>query len=406
MSVTDINAFLNDSAVRTGHAGISIYEPATGKYLYEHNANKNFTPSSNVKLFTLYAGMKYLGDSLPGIRYYENDSTLFIIPAGDPSLLHRDFSDQPVIRFLSSSRKNIKLAAQKNIVKPYGPGWAWDDYNDDYMAERSVLPVYGNTVLLHNRTITPALFSCGEIIPGAAEKIPAITREFYSNRYWVNKNYPAGKDVNIPFITSDSLSRRLLNDAVRKNILPVDESVRNSNLKIQHILSRPVDSLFRPMMFNSDNFFAEQTLLMVCNERLGYMSDEAIIDTLLKTDLKDIPTKPRWADGSGLSRYNLFSPKDFVYILDKLQKEFGMERMKRVLPTGGQGTLTNYYEKEAGSIYAKTGSMNNNVSLSGYLFTKKNKLLLFSVIINNYTGSGRTGRQVIEKLLRQIRETN
>ena len=406
VSVTDINAFLNDSAVRTGHAGISIYEPATGKYLYEHNADKNFTPSSNVKLFTLYAGMKYLRDSLPGIRYYENDSALLMIPAGDPTLLHRDFSDQPVIRFLSSSRKNIKLAAQKNIVKPYGPGWAWDDYNDDYMAERSVLPVYGNTVLLHNRTITPALFSCGEIIPGAAEKIPAITREFYSNRYWVNKNYPAGKDVNIPFITSDSLSRRLLSDAVRKNILPSDESVKNSNLKIQLIRSRPVDSLFRPMMFNSDNFFAEQTLLMVSNERLGYMGDEAIIDTLLKTDLKDIPTKPRWVDGSGLSRYNLFSPKDFVYILDKLQKEFGMERMKRVLPTGGQGTLTNYYEKEAGSIYAKTGSMNNNVSLSGYLFTKKNKLLLFSVIINNYTGSGRTGRQVIEKLLRQIRETN
>ena len=28
------NSFLNDSAVTTGHAGISIYEPATGKYLY------------------------------------------------------------------------------------------------------------------------------------------------------------------------------------------------------------------------------------------------------------------------------------------------------------------------------------------------------------------------------------
>ena len=114
VSVTDINAFLNDSAVLTGHAGISIYEPTTGKYLYEYNADKNFTPSSNVKLFTLYAGMKYLGDSLPGIRYYENDSALFIIPAGDPSLLHRDFSDQPVIRFLSASQKNIKLAAQEN----------------------------------------------------------------------------------------------------------------------------------------------------------------------------------------------------------------------------------------------------------------------------------------------------
>ncbi|MEJ7609770.1 MAG: D-alanyl-D-alanine carboxypeptidase [Ferruginibacter sp.] len=61
LSQSVINDFLNDTAVRSGHAGISIYEPATGKYLYNYNAEKNFIPSSNVKLFTLYAGMKYLG---------------------------------------------------------------------------------------------------------------------------------------------------------------------------------------------------------------------------------------------------------------------------------------------------------------------------------------------------------
>jgi D-alanyl-D-alanine carboxypeptidase/D-alanyl-D-alanine-endopeptidase (penicillin-binding protein 4) len=160
------------------------------------------------------------------------------------------------------------------------------------------------------------------------------------------------------------------------------------------------------MMFNSDNFFAEQTLLMVSNEKLGYMGDEQIIDTLLKTDFKDLPTKPRWVDGSGLSRYDLFSPKDFIYILNKLQSEFGFTRMKRILPTGGQGTLTNYYEGDAGFIYAKTGSMSNNVSLSGYLITKKNKLLIFSVIINNFDGSGKSGRRAIEKLIKSIRETN
>jgi D-alanyl-D-alanine carboxypeptidase/D-alanyl-D-alanine-endopeptidase (penicillin-binding protein 4) len=136
------------------------------------------------------------------------------------------------------------------------------------------------------------------------------------------------------------------------------------------------------------------------------MSDEQIIDTLLKTDFKDLPTKPRWVDGSGLSRYNLFSPKDFIYILNKLQNEFGFARMKRILPTGGQGTLTNYYESDAGYIYAKTGSMSNNVSLSGYLITKKGKLLTFSVIINNFNGSGKSGRRAIEKLIKSIRETN
>jgi serine-type D-Ala-D-Ala carboxypeptidase/endopeptidase (penicillin-binding protein 4) len=159
-------------------------------------------------------------------------------------------------------------------------------------------------------------------------------------------------------------------------------------------------------MHNSDNFFAEQTLLMVSNEKLGYMSDEAIIDTLLKTDFKDLPTKPRWVDGSGLSRYNLFSPKDFVYLLDKMKTEFGIERIKGILTTGGQGTLKGYYENAVGSIYAKTGSMSNNVSLSGYLFTKKNKMLIFSVQINSFSGNGRSGRRAIEKMLLQIRENN
>jgi D-alanyl-D-alanine carboxypeptidase/D-alanyl-D-alanine-endopeptidase (penicillin-binding protein 4) len=64
VSQKSVNAFLNDTAVRTGHAGISIYDPAAKKYLYNYNAEKNFIPSSNVKLFTLYAGMKYLGDSI------------------------------------------------------------------------------------------------------------------------------------------------------------------------------------------------------------------------------------------------------------------------------------------------------------------------------------------------------
>lgn len=36
------------------------------------------------------------------------------------------------------------------------------------------------------------------------------------------------------------------------------------------------------MLHRSDNFFAEQTLLMASNEFLGYMNEKDIIDTLLK----------------------------------------------------------------------------------------------------------------------------
>ena len=60
------------------------------------------------------------------------------------------------------------------------------------------------------------------------------------------------------------------------------------------------------------------------------MSDERVIDTLLKTDFKGLPQKPGWVDGSGLSRYNLFSPQDLVFILNKMKNDFGMERIKNL----------------------------------------------------------------------------
>jgi D-alanyl-D-alanine carboxypeptidase/D-alanyl-D-alanine-endopeptidase (penicillin-binding protein 4) len=157
------------------------------------------------------------------------------------------------------------------------------------------------------------------------------------------------------------------------------------------------------MMHRSDNFFAEQSLLMVSNELLGVMNDEKIVDTLLKTDFKDLPQKPRWADGSGLSRYNLFTPQDFVAILNKMKNEFGMERIKVILPTGGEGTISSYYKADSGYIYGKTGTLSGVVAFSGFLYTKKGKLLIFSTLINNHQSSATEIRKAIEKFLTGIR---
>ncbi|MGZ3881256.1 MAG: D-alanyl-D-alanine carboxypeptidase, partial [Flavisolibacter sp.] len=169
------------------------------------------------------------------------------------------------------------------------------------------------------------------------------------------------------------------------------------------IHSQPSDSLFKPMMHNSDNFFAEQSLLMVSNEVLSIMNDARIIDTLLKTDFKDLPQKPRWVDGSGLSRYNLFMPQDFVFILNKMRTDFGMERMKKILPTGNEGTLEGRFVADSNYIYAKTGTLSGVVSLSGYLYTRKNKLLIFSVLVNNHNASASAVRKAAERFIEGIR---
>ena len=52
-------------------------------------------------------------------------------------LLHPFYSDSTLLNFLSK-KKTWKYSKPKNKVKPYGPGWAWDDYNFYYAAGKSV----------------------------------------------------------------------------------------------------------------------------------------------------------------------------------------------------------------------------------------------------------------------------
>ena len=458
---------LKDSSISKGHIGVSIYEPATGKYWYEYDATKYFVPASNTKLFTLYAGMKYLGDSLVGLRYDTTNTINGIIPTGDPTFLHPDFKNQPVLDFL---QKNIKsISWSKKFINSIwqttalGNGWAWNDFNDDYMVERSPMPIYGNIITFellqdsfrmnpyrdtNNMTVSPAIYKNKIFYNGflEAKKNFYLERLQSENHFYLKESNTPFKNQSIPFVTNGIYTTKfILNDILydfEYNELKKEDSINaslatkegrdyistlrqkansdtirkvqvfdgaynfNDNVNIKRyaiIHSQPTDSLFKPMMHRSDNFFAEQTLLMASNEHLGYMSDEAMIDTLLKLDLKDVPQKPKWVDGCGLSRYNLFTPQSFIYILTKMKNEFGMERLKTILATGGEGTLLSYYKKDIGFIFAKTGTLSNHCALSGFLYTQKGKLLIFSVLANHYQGSATPVRKAVEKFLESIR---
>ena len=419
---------INDTAISTGHIGISIYEPATNTYWYNYNATKNFIPASNTKLFTLYAGMKYLGDSLVGIKYSIETDKIIIQGTGDPTLLHDKYLKQPVIDFLKTQKKEIWLDHTNWKDENWGNGWAWNDFVDNYCVERSALPIYGN---LYKFYIKDSLLKSNPPYQQDAKL------DFDWSKY-NNAKYPYLHLINLPGNFSiirdnsftdvirikestakftvtylpkninDFTNLSYLKDIVNNTDYGLDSVVSynyfEKNVFSNIIHSQPSDSLFKPMMHRSDNFFAEQSLLMASNEHLDYMSDEKIIDTILKSDLKDIPQKPRWVDGSGLSRYNLFTPQSFVYILNKMKNEFGWDRVKNILPTGGTGTLSSYYKKDSSFIYAKTGTLSNNCALSGYLITKKGKFLIFSILVNNYQSGATPVRKAVELFLTEIRE--
>jgi D-alanyl-D-alanine carboxypeptidase/D-alanyl-D-alanine-endopeptidase (penicillin-binding protein 4) len=80
-----------------------------------------------------------------------------------------------------------------------------------------------------------------------------------------------------------------------------------------------------------------------------------------------------------------------------------MERIKNILPTGGTGTISSYYRADSGYIFVKTGTLNGVVALSGFLYTKKNKLLLFSILVNNHTSTATSIRQGVEKFIQTVR---
>jgi len=399
---------LHQPGLLPAQVGICLFDPGTSTYLYNLQGDKYFIPASNTKLFSLYAGLKHLGDSLVGLRYRETDTAIFIQPAGDPTLLHPSFADQPVIRWMQKLHRNFYLTEGNWQDRAFGRGWAWDDYNDDYMPERSAFPVYGNLIRWVQDTNSGSFYSIPEVdwrvrfSPDSSKTGFSVHRDVHDNVFVITEGKGRIRQQDVPFITEGIISAAgLLKDTVGRAVgVRKDWPAGVSSV----IHSRPVDSMFRPMMYNSDNFFAEQTLLMVGNEWLGKMNDGRIIDTLLNGDLKELPQRPIWVDGSGLSRNDLFTPQDFVWLLNKMSQEFGLARLKNILPTGGTGTLSSYYKADSGYIFAKTGSLSGVVALSGLLITKKNRLLLFSILINNYTGSGVTVRRQMEQWIHHIRD--
>ncbi|HEV8081653.1 MAG TPA: D-alanyl-D-alanine carboxypeptidase [Chitinophagaceae bacterium] len=407
------NSVLNDTAFISAHTGISIYEPATGKYLYNYQGDKYFVPASNTKLLTCYAAMKYLGDSLVGLRYREKNNEIMIYGAGDPTFLHPDFTQQRVFDFLKNTNKQIVLNNLSWKERIWGAGWSWDDYSDYYMPERSALPVYGNIVRISNHVgdpvAVPSFFKNDIKIDSSLNRnlFPqTVKRDFLKNHFTITEGRPDEHYTETPFHTGDSLIIQLLNDTLHKSITSTKIPSDIGNLKVMELYSRPTDSMLKPLMHHSDNFFAEQTLLMVSQKLLGVMDDEKIIDTLLKTDFKDLPQKPYWVDGSGLSHYNLFSPQDFIIILNKMKNNFGMDRIKSVMETGGTGTIKNYYKADSGFIYAKTGTLSGVVAFSGFLYTQKNKLLIFSTMVNNHNSNSTDIRRAIEKFIEEVRRRN
>ncbi len=419
-----LRALLDSSALLRPHAvGLVLADAGTGEILFAQNEAKYFTPASNMKLFSFYAGLKLLPDSLPSLRYFSRGDTLFFQGTGDPTLLHGDVPSRRAFDFLRQA-PGVLASCDIACSPPYGPGWPWDDFGYYFQPERGALPIYGHTVrfyatapaggkALGRLRVLPRGFAPLAGPAPAALRTPGldedthVVRALDENRFYLVAPLNKRWVDEVPFRTSRALTLRLLGDTLRRPLVGAPWRPRPTDA-VRTLRGLPVDSLYRRMLRVSDNFLAEQLLLMASTAVGPHdsLSTQRVIRHVRKAYLAALPDPVVWADGSGLSRQNLVTPRTLVALLLRLHQEVPERRLLGLLAAGGgQGTLRKRYHDAAGPwVWGKTGSLENNTNLSGYLRTKSGRLLAFTFLNNNHVADSGDIRNEMERLLRQVRE--
>jgi D-alanyl-D-alanine carboxypeptidase/D-alanyl-D-alanine-endopeptidase (penicillin-binding protein 4) len=401
---------LNSEGVKGAHVGIAIYNDSKEQWLSKYQSDHYFTPASNVKILATYLGLQFLGDSLPGWKMAENADTLFLMPLGDPSFMHPEFKYQPVVDIIKKTNKQVVIVGNnQDQFEIFGSGWSWADYAEDYQPERSRMPIYGNVVHFYQsnkklEAIKPFYFFKDIVDLGKAEE-KNWSRSRTGNRFFTTNENNKSKYFQVPFSQEDMpmvKALELLNDTLGKKISFQKQSTLPAT-SYKTIKTVATDSLLKIMMLRSDNFYADQIVLMASEQLFGKMDDAALLDSTKKLFFADLPQKMRWADGSGLSRYNLNTPENYIAILQQMHAKFGEARVKNIFEKGGEGTISAYYKNFPGTMYAKTGTLGGQVALSGFIYTPKQQKLYFSVLVANHMSPSSTQvRRAVETYLTKV----
>ncbi len=389
---------VNQSEINNYFRGLVVYNPKTNKELINFNGNKYFTPASNTKLFTFYTAYRTFKDSVTGLNYLISSDSLIIKGTADPSFLY-GFDESKTLEFLKKKSQNIYLINENIAESSYGSGWTWDDYPYYYMPEKNLFPIYGNIIKLSKKgdsiSVLPRFFGKSTKINDRVD----LRRDVDKNNFYVKSDIELD-ERQIPFKTSNQLVADLLSDEIGKKVVLIPS---NKSYSFKEFKSVKYDSLYKQLLMESDNFIAEQLMLQVGNKADSVFSVTKAIEYSLKNYLQDIPQKPRWVDGSGLSRYNLFTPESLVYLLTKMYREIPTKKLFAYFPIGGDsGTLKNYYKNEKPYIYAKSGTLSNNYNLSGFLVTKKGTVLIFSFMNNHFQGSSSNRKNEMNDFLKRL----
>jgi serine-type D-Ala-D-Ala carboxypeptidase/endopeptidase (penicillin-binding protein 4) len=110
-------------------------------------------------------------------------------------------------------------------------------------------------------------------------------------------------------------------------------------------------------------------------------------------------------DGSGLSSGDKIAPRAFTGLLAYASKQTWGEAWRQTLPVAGvDGTLDNRFKDSPikKRMWAKTGTLNEVNSLSGYISVDSGRMLAFSILVNGEHPGSTVEEDAIDRIAEAI----
>ncbi len=354
---------LADARFRGTTVGLSVWMDGYGEVV-AHNADLALTPASTQKLFTAVAALAALGPDahlettvqahgLVADGRLQGD--LVLVGGGDPSLRSGGAHSLDV------------LAAQ--------------------VAAAGIRRVTGNLVGDESR-FDGARTAAGWFdwhVPRIIGPLSALAVD--ANRHRQDAAYvadPVGGNLGLFRAALAGQGVAVEGDDVGGRAAPGDGVVAS-------LRSAPVASLVADMLTRSDNLAAELLLKEIGVRRRGVGSTAAGVDAAAEA-LRELGLSLRGtaADGSGLSRHDRRSPREWRELLQAaVTQPWGRSFMAGLPLAGRTGTLAGRFQGTPleGTLRAKTGRILEGRALSGYLSTAGGRGAVFSVVVNDTTPS-------------------
>jgi D-alanyl-D-alanine carboxypeptidase/D-alanyl-D-alanine-endopeptidase (penicillin-binding protein 4) len=416
---------------------VDIRSIDTGEQLYELNAGKLMMPASNMKILTLAATADALGWEYRFTTTLETRGTitdgvlygdLIVRSNGDPSINSRDrHADAVFSEWTRALQAAGIFSIDGRIVgddqafddEGIGAGWAWDYLQYGYAAPVGALEFNENVAAL---IVSPASSATGTPIvtisagsglellnratTGAAGSENTIDYRRHIDRavLEVTGSIPLGAQsdtrtvavVNPTIFFAQSLKDGLAarGIAVTGQAVDFDDIAAEMPTGDVRVLattpSPPLREIAAVLMKVSQNLYAETLLKALGAARNGLGTAEggriAVRNTLAAWGI------PRDAhvvyDGSGLSRYNYVTASTLTAVLEHMYKDARhRDAFVAALPIAGKdGTIGSRMRRTRaeGNAVAKTGSISNVRSLSGFVRTRDGEMLVFSILANDF----------------------